>query len=240
MSDETTTTKEVETETPTTEEVPTESAPALTDEQVAEALGVDVEYLAAVKPDIQNMKAFYSKVNKRNQELIEKQKELDAKGAKPENKVEDDDDIDLDPQAQKVLRKFIQKEFAPLLSTIEAERTETAAAIMDDFVSEHRDVPPDKVYEAMSELGLWQSATTPTKLKKALNSAYKAAKLETTDFEAEVEKRIAERLKNLKSDDEEIVEVKGKRAAPSGKTLGSVLDDPNATWMDQFNAFNQD
>ena len=233
------TTEEVSDET--TEEV-TEEKVELTDEQIAEALGVDAEYLAAVKPEIKNLKGFYSKVNKRNQELVERQRELEAKGAKPQERVEDDDDIDLDPQAQKVLRKFIQKEFAPLLSTIEAERTETAAAIMDDFISDHRDVAPDKVYEAMEELGLWQAATTPTKLKKSLTTAYKYAKTNASDFEAEVEARLAERLKSLKSDGEEIVEVRGKRAAtrPGVSTAGDIANDPNISWSDLFDALQDD
>ena len=217
-----------------------ESKPELTDEQIATALGVDVEYLQAVKPEIQNLKGFYAKVNKRNQELVEAQKRLDSQ-PKEAAKVEDDDDIDLDPQAQKVLRKFIQKEFAPILSTMEQERTETAASIMDDFISDHRDVEPEKVYEAMQEMGLWQVATTPAKLKKALNSAYKYVKNETTDIDAEIEKRLAERLKSLKSDGEEIVEVKSKRTQSTGNTtVGQVIDNPNMAWPDMMRLLQDD
>ncbi len=235
MSDEITT-EEVEEEV--TEQPSEEVQEALTDEQIAEALGVDVEYLQAVKPEIQNLKGFYSKVNKRNQELVERQKQLESKGAPP---VEEDEDIDLDPQAQKVLRKFIQKEFEPLLSTIEAERTESAASLLDEFVSEHRDVPTDKLYEAMEELGLWQVTNTPTKLKRALTTAYKYVKANSSDVEAEIERRVAAQLKSLKSDDTEIVDVKAKRSAVTPtRTLGSVVDDPNMSWPEMMKALQDD
>lgn len=212
---------------------------ALTDAQIAQALGVDEEYLAAVKPEIQNLKGFYAKVNKRNQDLVERQKELEAKGAKPVE--QDEDDIDLDPQAQKVLRKFIQREFKPLLESIESERKESALAVMDDFVSEHRDVPPDTIYDSMEELGLWQAATTPTKLKKALSTAYKHAKTNASDPEAEIARRVAEELKKLEKSGEEVVEVKGKRSGvPTGtKTLGQIVTDEDIPWFERFKAFDQ-
>ena len=171
---------------------------------------------------------------------MEKQRQLEAPEPQ-KGSAEEDDDIDLDPQAQKVLRKFIQREFAPLLKTIESERTETAAGIMDEFIADHRDVPPDKVYEAMEELGLWNASTTPVKLKKSLTTAYKYVKANGTDIDAEVERLVAERLKGLKGKDEEIVEVKSKRTQSTGQTtIGQVIDNPNMPWPEMMRLLQDD
>lgn len=229
MTDEITT--EEVTETP---QDTTPTAPELTDEQVAAYLGVDTAYFAEAKGQIKNLDGFYAKVNKRNMELVEKQRALEAQAAAPAP-ASDDDDVELDAKSAAVLRKFIENEFAPVFQTLAQQNHDAAGQVIEEFSATHKDVNPAEVDDIMTEMGLWDASTTPAKLKKNLERAYKIAKAQAFDPEAEAERIAAERLKGAVKDDEEVIEVKKKRGSvPAPRDEDAVLADSNVSWVDKL------
>ena len=228
MSEETTTST---TEAAEAAETSTETtAPELTDEQIAAHLGVDPAYFAEVKGNIQNLDKFYAKVNKRNMDLIEAQKQV----AQAPIASDDDDDIDLDESSQKVLRKFLARELAPFLNTVQATTYDAMQDTALEFAAGHTDVPPAAVDAAMEEIGGW-NASTPAQLKRNLERAYKLAKADTSDIDAVVEAKLAERLAAVKGDGEEIVEVKPKRGTvTSPRSEAEILADPNISPQEKW------
>ncbi len=237
MTDEITT-EEVTTETP--EQTP-EAAPALTDDQIAAALGVEPDYLAEVKGQIKDLNGFYAKVNKRNMQLVEQQKQLEARASTPASApAAAEDDIELDEKSAEVLRKFIQREFSPLINTVQQQNVEAAQSVIEDFAKQNPNAPHTRIDEIMDELGLWELSDTPAKLKKNLNRALKLAKADSFDPEAEAAEIAAKKLQAVTEDGSEVVEVKKKRGSvPATRSEDEILADPNIDFFTKMAMLNK-
>lgn len=185
--------------------------PAITDEQIAEALGVEPDYFKEVKGQIKDLSGFYAKVNRRNMDLITKEREQAAKPVL--TPTTDDDGEVLDEKSQRILRKFIEAEIAPVLSSVQSSVAEDMGEVAEVFAKTHTDISPAKIDAIMEEEGLWDLSRTAPKLKKNLERAYKLAKADLLDTDAEIERRVAERLKDSVKDGEEVVGVKPKRTS---------------------------
>lgn len=240
MSDEITT--EVETEP--TVEVVAEEVPALTDEAIAAALGVDVEYLKEVKPQLKNLGGFYGKVNKRNVELIEAQRAAEARAVTPTPAVaatDDDEELELDEKSQRVLKRFIEAQIAPFTQTVQASVETEMGTVIEAFADANPTVDAMRVDELMTELELWVASTTPAKLKKNLERAAKIVRAEAFDPEAEVGKRTAEKLKDAVKDGERVVDVKAKRTAiEHPRSESDIVLDKDIPWHKRMDAFSKD
>lgn len=242
MSDVTGTEEEVVVIEPTVEPTPDE-APALTDEQLAAALGVDVEYLKEVKPQIKNLNGFYGKVNKKNVELIEAQRALEARAVTPTapTVADDDDDIELDEKSQRVLKRFIEQQMAPFANTVKATVEAEMGTVIEQFAEANSTIDPTRVDDVMSELGLWDSSKTPAALKKNLERAKRIVAAESFDPEAAAEKLAAERLKGAVKDGERVVDVKSKRAAiENPRDENSIIVDQDIPWYKRMEAFSKE
>lgn len=241
MSDETTT------QAPETE---------VAEEQVSEnetvqedAEGIDPELLEKVKnidpevlKNIENLDEFYKRVNRKSMEAAELQKQAEAILATAQAKTgaDDDDDVELDENAQRILNKVIEKklrdELSPFIDTIVEERKDTEARIWEDFSSKHTDVDADKIVEKFYELGFDKTATTPAKYEAALQKAYKVAQAETVDIDAIVAQKVAEQLSSIKDGGGEVVSVKEKKSGiePAPKGATDIVNDAELSWVDKL------
>lgn len=226
-------------ETVQTQDEQTEAPQAVpeTDEAVEK-----LKALIADDPEIlkkvENLHEFEKRVNKKSMEAAELRKQAESllKQAQsaPKTEASSDDDIELDDRAQAVLRKFLEKELAPVFSTIAEERKESEQAIWGDFTESHGDVPADLVVDKFYELGLDKTANTPQKYKRALETAYKAAKAENID--AIIAERIEQELSKVKASGDEVVAVKEKRSAiaPTPESANDIINNPDIPWYEQF------
>jgi hypothetical protein len=162
MSDEMTTTapetEEVEEQVSAPETAP-DDAPGIDPELLEKVKNIDPEVLK----NIENLDEFYKRVNRKSVEAAELRKQAEAILATAQTQkgaVADDDEVELDEKAQAVLRKFLQRELAPLVSTVVEDRKDTEARIWDDFATKHKDVDADLIVEKFYELGFDRTATT--------------------------------------------------------------------------------
>lgn len=237
MSDEMTTTA------PETEEVeeqvsqPETEEASETDELLEKFKKLDPEVLK----NIENMDEFYKRVNRKSVEAAELRKQAEAilATAQAPTSADTDDEVELDDKAQAVLRKFLQRELAPLVSTVVEDRKDTEARIWDDFATKHKDVDADLIVEKFYELGFDSTATTPAKYEAALEKAYKLARAETLDVDALVAQKVAEQLASIKKDGGEVVSVKEKKSGiePSAKTAVDIVNDDGLSWVDRLRIF---
>ena len=237
MSDEMTTTA------PETEEVeeqvsqPETEEASDTDELLEKFKKLDPEVLK----NIENMDEFYKRVNRKSVEAAELRKQAEAilATAQTPKGADTDDEVELDDKAQAVLRKFLQRELAPLVSTVVEDRKDTEARIWDDFATKHKDVDADLIVEKFYELGFDRTATTPAKYEAALDKAYKLARAETLDVDALVAQKVAEQLASIKKDGGEVVSVKEKKSGiePSAKTANDIVNDDGLSWVDRLRIF---
>ena len=237
MSDEMTTTA------PETEEVeeqvsqPETEEASETDELLEKFKKLDPEVLK----NIENMDEFYKRVNRKSVEAAELRKQAEAilATAQTPKGADTDDEVELDDKAQAVLRKFLQRELAPLVSTVVEDRKDTESRIWDDFATKHKDVDADLIVEKFYELGFDRTATTPAKYEAALDKAYKLARAETLDVDALVAQKVAEQLASIKKDGGEVVSVKEKKSGiePSAKTANDIVNDDGLSWVDRLRIF---
>lgn len=242
MSDEMTTpapeTEEVE-EQVSEQETEQEDAPSIDPELLEKVKNIDPEVLK----NIENLDEFYKRVNRKSMEAAELQKQAEAilataqarKGADA-----DDDDVELDEKAQRILNKVIDKrlrdELSPFISNIVEERKDTESRIWEDFTSKHKDVDADKIAEKFYELGFDKTATTPAKYEAALQKAYKVAHAETVDIDAIVAQRVAEQISSIKKEGGEVVSVKEKKSGiePAPKGATDIVNDGDLSWVDKL------
>lgn len=208
-----------------------------TDELLEKFKKLDPEVLK----NIENMDEFYKRVNRKSVEAAELRKQAEAilATAQTPKGADTDDEVELDDKAQAVLRKFLQRELAPLVSTVVEDRKDTEARIWDDFATKHKDVDADLIVEKFYELGFDRTATTPAKYEAALEKAYKLARAETLDVDALVAQKVAEQLASIKKDGGEVVSVKEKKSGiePSAKTAGDIVNDDGLSWVDRLRIF---
>lgn len=230
MSEETT---EIQQEAPATEETtPTEApTPQFTDEQLAAALGVDVEFFTSeVKPNAQNFNKLYSKLNQKSMTLAEREKALkESASAAPPSVDDDDEDVELDARAQKALKKFVEKEYGGYFSTIQEQLATSVSQVIEKFSQKASDVDANRVTELMDEYGLWTKNSA--QLEKNLDRVYKLVKAESLDVDAIAEQKAQEKFEKLLEEkglkDADIVAVK---KSPKTENLDNAdwrdLDDP--------------
>ena len=218
-------------ETPAPEPT-TEAPPEFTDEQIAGALGVDVEfYTNEVKPNAKNFDKMYSKLNARAMALAEQEKAAATK-PEPEPAPEPDEDVELDAKAQKALKRFIESEFGGYFEAIQQTATASVEAVIEEFSEKAKDVDANRVTEVMDELGLW--TRNASQLKKNFDRALKLVKAESaeSDLEAKAEKLAQERLERLLEEkglkDAEVVSVKkSPKVENIDNTDWREVDDPD-------------
>ena len=218
----------------TPEEVPAEEATeapgteAPSDELPAEIIELVKSVDAEVLKNVKNLDEFYKRVNRKSMEAAEMMKKAEALlHTQPQTPTGSDDDTpDLDENAQKVLRRFLEKELGPVFSTLVEERRDSNQEIWADFTGAHTDVPADVIAEKFYELGFDQTANTPVKYKHALEKAYKLAKAETVDIDALIEERVAERIKDVKKEGGDVVAVREKRTPiePAPKSDAATIE----------------
>ena len=97
-----------------------------TDELLEKFKKLDPEVLK----NIENMDEFYKRVNRKSVEAAELRKQAEAilATAQTPKGADTDDEVELDDKAQAVLRKFLQRELAPLVSTVVEDRKEIGRA----------------------------------------------------------------------------------------------------------------
>lgn len=227
----------VTTEEPVTE-APTAEEPGLDPELIERIKKLDPETLK----NLDNLDEFYKRVNRKSMEAAELKKQAEAllaNASSPRAATVDDDD-ELDEKAQEVLRKFLQKELAPVFSGLVEERKEAEQQVWEKFTSSHTDVSADAIAEAFYELGFDKTANTPAKYADAVNKAYKYAKANTVDLEALAEQKAAEKLAALKETGGEVIAVKEKKSAiesPS-KSVMDIINDDSLPWNERDKYLN--
>lgn len=202
---------EVETQTP---ETPTEEAvpetPALTNEQIAAALGVDVASLDRLK----NLDGMAKEVMREKSALGR------AKKAEADAPVSMDDEPDLtaiDPNTRKLLKAFIEQEYGPALSLpstiVEDEVNEAIESFMDD----HKDVTPEALGDVIAELeAIGAGPKKPTKraTREFLKTAYDLAKsrsLDTDTLKKQARDEVLAELAAEAKDKGDVVAIEKKR-----------------------------
>lgn len=204
----------------------------------AKMQGIDPEVLK----EMENLSEFKKRVNRKSMEAAEMLKQAQAALATaPTPAVAEDDDAELDDAAQNVLRKFMQKEFAPVLSTIIEERKETNQKLWEDFTNKHEDVPSDAIAEAFYELGFDQTANTPAKYAAAIEKSYRYARANTVDVDALAEQKAVEKLAALKQGGGDVVAVREKKSGvePTPVSDADVIENPDMPWDKMFKFLNR-
>jgi hypothetical protein len=226
----------------TTETEETPVTPELTDEQIAAALGVEVDYFQEVKGQINDLHGLYKKVNEKSRQLADEQRKREAESkTTPAPSAEDDDeDIELDEKSQRALDRWFQKHYGSVLTTVQQQKTEAMSTVIDDFGAKYPDADHLSINAIMDELGLWDVSDTPAKLKKNLERAKKISEAEKFDPEAEAERIAAERLKSKVKDGEEVVEVKKKAGTvPKARSEAEILADQSIPWFEKEKLLSQ-
>lgn len=229
MSDEITTPAEV-IETEATPE-PTAEAPATpSDEAIAEALGVDVDYLRENKSKFRDFNKFYSELNRRSMELSAKEKEVPSAPKKDT----EDDDTELDERSRRLLRKVMEDEFGDVFNLVRSTTVDAVGQVIEDFSAKHSDADPTRISEVMDELNLW--TPIPSQLKKNMEKAYKLVKAEATDVDAIAEQKAQELFEKYLADKgldrDDIVSVK---KSPKPETIDAKdWRNPELTPQERF------
>ncbi len=204
----------------------------LNDELVAEYLGVDADFFSKeVKPQAKGLDKLYAKLNKERAQQGRQQPEPAAPDV-------DDGEPELDERSKKLLSRFISEQIAPVIQAQQSVMQSEFENVLDTFSRDHTDVPADQVDAVMVELELWK-ASSPAQLAKNLKRAYKLAKADTFNPDAEVERRLAERLAQSKDDGSEVIEVKPKRQPqPETQDEGDIVQDGDIPWYKKMQAFS--
>ena len=222
MSDETTESTEVQ-----AEETQQEAAPALTKEQIADAIGVEVDDLDKVK----NLKKWERDLNRVSTEMGAARKESPPKA---------DDDYDWSDDQLKMFRAGLKKlgmdpdDVSFVTQQFKMQTADELEGVTSDFFKKNKDITQDDIAEKILDLGIPIENLTPAKAKRVLESAAKMVRSEKSgDIDAKVAAEVEKRLAELApKDGETILEVKPKKGAPSEghKSVEDALGDPNLSF----------
>ena len=192
-----------------TDQQPAES-PAVDEAAIAAYLGVELDYLPEVQKNAKNAQALIKKAQQEKSltareraELEQKLAEIEAQQAaasKPERPK-------LDPEAESILRDYIEEALAPVKQAQQAARDAEVNGIIAAFEAEHPEADLGEIGAFMEEYDI--APNSPAKLQKALNHAYKT-------LYDNPEQRIRAELEAKKGKDGEVVEItqKSKSAQP--------------------------
>lgn len=185
-------------------------SPAVDEAAIAAYLGVDIDYLPEVQKNAKNAQALIKKAQQEKSltareraELEQKLAEIEAQKAaasKPEKPK-------LDPEAESILRDYIEEALAPVKQAQQAARDAEINGIIASFEAEHPEADLDDISNFLEEYDI--QPNSPAKLKKALNHAYKV-------LYDNPEERIRAELEAKRGKDGEVVEItqKSKSAQP--------------------------
>lgn len=227
-------------ETPTQDEPEAAPETGITDEQVAQYLGIPVEEVDKAK----NVAELYKRANNYNREAKALFDKAQAQAQAPAQMTPTAESDDSDPfsafdaDTAKALRAAVaaeaDKRIGPLLYAQQQRQYEEMQSVIDSFHDAHASEPTysyDKVVETINELGfapLMNSATTtPAQVKKILNTAYKVLQTENTDVEKKAEELAVKMIADAKEKGEKVESIKPKRTLP--KEAEADLLDPNLT-----------
>lgn len=190
----------------------TSATPQVDESAVAAYLGVSVEELADVKENAKNADNLIKKAQremteaarlKNEQERLYKEAQAKAQGSTQQ------DEGGLDPASRKLLEKEVKGIVGGPLSRIDEITNELYASKAENFETKHPDINIEDCHNLFEEWG--SNPQTPSEYSRLLEQAAKYIKKD---------KEIEAKLKTLKDDKAEVVEVKGK---------GSVHKETNET-----------